>query len=270
MPYYGDPGARIHYDLHGDPASPPLMLVHGFTASRAAFLTNLDGLAGHFYLVVPELLGHGRSDAPAEAALYRPEAAIDRLLGLGAHLGLGRFWLCGHSLGGALGLRLVLDHPQALYGFVMINSMAAAGRPPWRENSQRGMSEMAERLQAGGPATIKQTRLYPAHSRRLPPEARAALADDFNLLTADGLAGTALGLVPEVNAFERLGDVSVPMLIACGELDRPFVEALPAFRAALPAAVECVMLAGAGHAANLEAAGAFNEALLAFTRRHTV
>lgn len=268
MPRFGPAGQQIAYQVHPGPmGAPPIVLQHGFTASAASFLANIEDLTAHFTVVTVELLGHGESDAPAGIEPYRPGPACARLAGLFDHLGYDRVLLCGHSLGAALAIRFALDVPGRLAGLVVMNSSSAAGTPAWRERARAGMREMARRVREHGVDIIRGTPLYPAASRRLPSEARAAIERDFARLRPEGVAGTAEGLTIEVNAFERLGELAVPILVVIGDRDRPFVEAVPAFLAALPPElVSTVTLHGAGHAANLEQPGAFRDAVVGFAR----
>jgi 2-succinyl-6-hydroxy-2,4-cyclohexadiene-1-carboxylate synthase len=265
MPLFGKPGERIGYQVYEGPqGAHPLVLVHGFTASSASFLANVPGLCERYHVIAVELLGHGDSDAPEDTAAYAAEPAVERVLALLSFLGHERFLLCGHSLGGALALRIALDAPNRIAALVVINSMSAAGTPEWRERALGNMAAMAARIRADGVAHMKQTRLYPAHSKRLPPEAKEALVRDFDRLRPAGIAGTAEGLVAGVNSYERLPDLQVPFLLVVGDRDTDFVGAVPHFLAQLPPWVDSVTLPGAGHAANLEQPEAFNEAVSAF------
>jgi pimeloyl-ACP methyl ester carboxylesterase len=268
MPQFGDPGQRIGYEVfpHAGNA-PPLFLLHGFTASAASFMTNLPELSKHFTVVTVDLLGHGKSDAPEVLEPYTPGPAVERLVALMDHLGYVQVLVCGHSLGGAVGLRLALDHPSRVAGLVIINSNSAAGTPKWREEVQPRMVEMAERARAEGTDFLRESRLYPAKSQRIPPEPRAALVEHFDQLTAAGFAGTAEGLAAQVNAFERLPELSVPTLVVVGTRDAEFVKNAPRLIAELPGdIVRTVTIEGAGHAANLERADVFDAALLEFAR----
>lgn len=268
MSRFGPAGQQIAYQVHaGPPGAPPIVLQHGFTASRASFLSNIGDLTRYFTVITVELLGHGDSDAPASIEPYRPGPACTRLAGLFDSLGYTRVLLCGHSLGAALALRFALDCPERLAGLIVMNSSSAAGTPAWRERAKPGMHELARRVREHGVDVIRGTSLYPAASRRLPPDAKAAIAGDFAQLRPEGVAGTAEGLTIAVNAFERLGELRVPVLVIIGDRDRPFVEAAPAFLAALPQErLTTVTLAGAGHAANLEQPGPFRDAVVAFAR----
>ena len=218
-------------------------------------------------MITVDLLGHGESEAPDEVRPYEPENAVARIVALMDHLGIEDALICGHSLGGALALRIALDQPRRVAGLVIINSNSAAGTAQWRQDVQPSLTEMATRLRAEGTAFMKETRLYPGRSARLPDAARKQLAADFERLTAAGIAGTAEGLVAKVNAAERLGRLRVPTLVVIGDRDGDFVRNAPALIGAMPAdKVRAITLTDAGHAANLEKPAEFNAALVAFAR----
>lgn len=58
-------GTRLAYRRLGDPTAPPLLLLHGWAQAGSSWGSEvLDGLADHAHVLVPDLRGHGRSDAP--------------------------------------------------------------------------------------------------------------------------------------------------------------------------------------------------------------
>ena len=241
------------------------MLVHGFTASAASFDANIQGLRKRFTVVTAELLGHGDSDAPADPDAYGPRKAVVRLLRLFSELGYGRVLLCGHSLGAALALRLALEAPESLSGLILINSNSAAGTPEWREQVRPRMDELAARVRAEGTGFLRDTRLYPAQSKRLDERSRALLVQSFDRLTPEGVAGTAEALTVDVNAFEHVPELRVPTLVVLGDRDADFVRTAPGLLAQMPAGIaRLVQLHGAGHAANIEQPEAFEAAVIGF------
>lgn len=266
MPLVGPPGQQIGYTIYTHPkGAPPLFLLHGFTASSASFLTNLPALRERFTVVTVDLLGHGESEAPEDPEPYATGPAVERILDLMDELDFEQVLLCGHSLGGALALRVALDYPDRVAGLVIINSNSAAGSREWREQVQPQLAAMGARVRAEGTAFLRDTRLYPAKSQRLPADARAQLTRDFDRLTPAGVAGTAESLVAGVNAAERLGELKTPTLVVVGDKDPDFVHNAPRLVAAIRNAnVKLITLAGAGHAANLEQPEAFHKALFDF------
>ncbi len=268
MPRFGLPGQQINYDYFPNkrPDAPVLVLQHGFTASSVTWNANIASLRKHFSVLLPDLLGHGGSDAPPETVLYRPERAVERLVGLLDQLAIERAVFCGHSLGGALGLRFALDHPDRLHGLVIINSSSAAGTAEWRNEVRPGMVNLAERVNAEGTAFLKKTRLYPGQGKHLDRKSRTALMKAFDSLQPAGLANTARSLVVDVNCAERVSELRVPLLVVIGTRDAEFAAHAPAFIAKFPARlVQVATLDDAGHAANIEKPKEFETALLAFT-----
>ena len=65
--------------------------------------------------------------------------------------------------------------------------------------------------------------------------------------------------------IESLATIGVPTLVVVGALDTNFLGAADYMAAKIPGARK-VVLEGAGHAANIDAADAFNEAALEFLR----
>jgi pimeloyl-ACP methyl ester carboxylesterase len=63
--------------------------------------------------------------------------------------------------------------------------------------------------------------------------------------------------------IDALPRIDVPTLVLVGEKDRPFLAASDMMAAKIPGARK-VVLAGAGHAANLDAPEAFDAAVRAF------
>ncbi len=120
-------GQRLHYVEGGVGA--PLILIHGLGASSRWWFSVLPELtAESFRVVVPDLPGFGRSPGPARSIAEAARAVID----LADRLGLGRFFLCGHSMGGAIALRIAADYGRRVRRMVLIASAGIPGVGPTR------------------------------------------------------------------------------------------------------------------------------------------
>ena len=72
-------GARLAYRDHGE--GPVILLVHGWGVSGELFSEQVSALSGRFRVVVPDLPGHGASDAlPANAKFSALSQALGELV----------------------------------------------------------------------------------------------------------------------------------------------------------------------------------------------
>ena len=113
-------GSRLRYLVAGE--GEPLVLVHGLGGAAANWLALAPLLLSGRRLIVPELPGHGGSSPLPAAPSLSPYA--DRLGLLLEHEGAAPAAVVGHSLGGAVALRLALRRPESVSALVLA---AAAG-----------------------------------------------------------------------------------------------------------------------------------------------
>jgi pimeloyl-ACP methyl ester carboxylesterase len=95
-------GARIAGLAYGDPAHPPLLLVHGIRDHALAFDPIARALATEFRVLAADLRGHGESGRAPSYSMAEFVADVDALV---AEFDLERPVVVGHSLGGQIALR---------------------------------------------------------------------------------------------------------------------------------------------------------------------
>ena len=116
-------GARLRYAVSGPRASStPLVLVHGLGGMAEIWRAMAPALAQRHRVLVPDLPGHGLSEALPEARHL--EAFADVVCALADAEELERAVWIGHSLGGTVSLRAAVRRPDAVRGVVLA---AAAG-----------------------------------------------------------------------------------------------------------------------------------------------
>ena len=111
-------GLRLHVLCWGNPDGTPLLLLHGLRAYAQTWESLAGVLGDDFCCYALDQRGRGLSDW-AESTSYRTESYVDDLEDLVAHLGLQRFALVGHSLGGANALEYARLHPGRLLALVV-------------------------------------------------------------------------------------------------------------------------------------------------------
>jgi pimeloyl-ACP methyl ester carboxylesterase len=134
MPFLILDRERIFYRQLGhakaDRSEPALMLIHGAGGSSLHYVEFLRKLARRRRVVALDLPGHGKS-TPLSVGAIEPRELIARYAELAAEVaervGLGRYLLCGHSMGGAVALRMALRYRDRLAGLLLI---ATAARLP--------------------------------------------------------------------------------------------------------------------------------------------
>jgi pimeloyl-ACP methyl ester carboxylesterase len=112
VPEFSHNGHRISYDDYGD-GDRPLILIHGLLMSRRMFDRLGPEMAKQGNRVIAiDLLGHGRSDRPADMSNYSMTFFARQVEALMDHLGIGEAVVGGTSLGANTTLELSYLSPE--------------------------------------------------------------------------------------------------------------------------------------------------------------
>ncbi|MEA2382391.1 MAG: hypothetical protein QOH72_2362 [Solirubrobacteraceae bacterium] len=96
------PGDRIELEIldAGDPAGPPVLLVHGFPDSSHLWRHQVEALSGAgFRAIAPDMRGFGASDKPADVEDYRLTRAVADLIAVLDALRIERATVVAHDWG---------------------------------------------------------------------------------------------------------------------------------------------------------------------------
>jgi pimeloyl-ACP methyl ester carboxylesterase len=115
-------GVTLNVALAGDPASPAVVLLHGFPESHRTWRELAPRLEEHFHLVMPDQRGFAASDRPQEVEAYETDKLVGDIFALADALGLERFALVGHDWGGAIAWNAALREPQRLTRLAIVNA----------------------------------------------------------------------------------------------------------------------------------------------------
>lgn len=117
-------GGKLHViDLlrPGTDARLPLVMVHGASGNAEDLrLAMADRLARHRRVILIDRPGHGWSDRPAGASDASPARQAALIREALDRVGVERFVLLGHSLGGAVATAFALAYPERLAGLVLL------------------------------------------------------------------------------------------------------------------------------------------------------
>lgn len=253
MPVIDRDGVRVHYEIHGptDGAQPALLLTHGYSATAEMWAPNLAALSADRKVITWDIRGHGRSDAPTDPASYSEELSVADMAALLDEAGPGteKAVIGGLSLGGYLSLAFHLAHPDRVVGLVLCDTGPGYRRDEPRAEWNAMAARWADDFDKRGLAALGAGAEVRASHHR----------------SAAGLALAARGILAQRDArvLESLSAIKVPTLIVVGAEDKPFLAAADMMAAKIPGATK-VVLADAGHAANIDQPDAFNAVVLEF------
>ncbi len=115
-------GVTLNVALAGDPASPPVILLHGFPESHRTWRAIAPRLQDDFFLIMPDQRGFAASDRPQEVEAYATDTLVDDIFALADALGLEHFALVGHDWGGAIAWPAALRGDPRLTRLAIINA----------------------------------------------------------------------------------------------------------------------------------------------------
>jgi len=205
-----------------------------------------DRLADRFRVIGWDLPGHGRSPASGPFLVAELAAAV---LALVDRLAPGStFRYAGVSVGGAVGLQLVLDAPQRVSAATLLCTGAVIGTPEdWRARAvvvrRNGVEAVRE---------SSQRRWFATGFVRRRPYVAAALADALASTDAQSYAHLCDALA-DFDVSDRLGEITVPVCAVAGSDD---IATPPAKAERIASGVvsgRSVVLDGVGHLAPAEA-----------------
>jgi pimeloyl-ACP methyl ester carboxylesterase len=134
-------GVTLNVALTGNPASPPVLLLHGFPESHRTWREVAPRLQDRFFLVMPDQRGFAGSDQPQEVEAYETDRLVDDIFALAGALALERFALVGHDWGGAIAWRAALRGDPRLTRLAIVNA-------PHPVSMQKSVIEDAEQRAA--------------------------------------------------------------------------------------------------------------------------
>jgi len=264
---------RIAYDDSGVGPGTPLVLLHGGVVDRRMWGPQLTAFSGR-RVVAPDARGHGgSSDA---AAPYRLADDVVTLLDA---LEIERAVLAGVSMGGGTAVDVALVHPSRVAALVV--SGTGTSEPefhdPWTLGVMADWSAAEQRGDAE--AWLDAFSRFTHGPHRTRPEVDAAVwdlvqslagsvLDDHVTVGPDGTPVPPIAPTPVADTWQRIGQITAPVLTLPGALDSDDHHSLARRLAAGVPNGHYQEIRGAAHYPNLENPQAFNQEVAEFLRLH--
>ena len=251
---------RFAYEAAGDPGAIPLIFLHGIGGAARAWRGQLATFADRFRAIAWDMPGYGGSAPLASVSIAALAEALQQFI---AQLGVSRPVLVGHSIGGMIVQKWLVQSPKLARAVVLAQTSPAFGKADgdWQKSfiaARLGPLDRGETMKSLAPSLVKE------------------LVGDDPDPNGMEVARDCMGSVPEASyrammlaliGFDQrstLGNISVPTLLLSGSKDNNAPAPMMAKTATYIPGAEYVELPGVGHLANLERPKAFDEALAGF------
>jgi len=260
MPFMKINGAELHYEVTGQGAE-TIVFSHGLLMSGEMFRPQVDALKERFRCVVYDHRGQGRSEVTESG--YDMDSVAADAAELIHRLDCSPCHFVGLSMGGFVGLRLAIRHPELLRSLSLLDTSADA-EP--NKRSYRALAFIGRwlgfRIVANPVAKI----IF-GHSFMNDDAREAERLEWRKQLIANDRVGTtraAGGVIEREAVLDGLPKIALPVLVLVGEEDtatppekaRRIADRIPGARLEI--------IPGAGHTSTIENPGAVSEALIRF------
>jgi len=191
---------------------PPVLMGHSLTFDSRMFDGQVDALQERFTLIQVDLPGHGDSGTPKE--YFTLEEVADDLAALMDVLQVSKAAWVGHSLGGMVGMRLALRHPDRISAIALLNTSAEA-----ESQQMRDLYHHVNEASRGKPSDAKTVKfvLQLMFSPTFISEQSEHVApyEDmlFNPKDAEGVYRTAHAVIWRSSVLEDMATLRPPALV---------------------------------------------------------
>lgn len=270
MPHLSVDGTQVHYRESGE--GPPVIFTHGGGSSGAQWRKVCELLAPRFRTITVDHFGHGGTGpwpGAIEARRHEDDARLVRAVmdhaGEPAHL-------VGHSFGGGVVLRLVLEDATQVRSMALLEPMAVPLLAEAGENAMHGefmvfLREFLRRVDAGQVDSAWEEFMEifngPGSWKRMPHEAKEKI-----LATTPSVCSGTYAIINHATTLAECAGLALPALLLHGELTHPpFIRLTGILAEHIPAA-RLEVIPGAGHMSPLTHPAALAELLAAHLEAH--
>lgn len=262
MPEVHVNGARIRYEVRGD-GPETILFAHGLLFSGEMFAPQVASLRPEYRCVTFDFRGQGRSETTRSG--YDMDTLTVDAAGLIEALDLDPCHFCGLSMGGFVGMRLAIRHPDLIRSLMLLET-SADPEPAGNVPRYRVMQWVARWF---GPGLVLD-RLAPIMfgAKLLGDPDRAGELSTYKKMLAEGdrvgMARAAGGVIRRAGVHAELGRIRCPTLILVGDQDVATPpKVAERIRDGIPGS-RLVLIPGAGHSSTLEEPEAVTAAIRGF------
>ena len=266
MPKIRINGAELYYEEHGPEDAPAILFAHGLLFSGRMFDAQVDALQDRYRCVTFDFRGQGRSATTDDG--YTIGVLTDDAVAIIDALALAPCHFAGLSMGGFVGLRLAIRHPELLRSLILLETSADPAPPenvPRYRRLNTATRWLGLRAVSGRVMPIVFGRKFLEDPKRA--DLRRQWRQCLNANDRVGINRAVKGVIQRMGVYNELGKIDLPTLIIVGDQDVATVPEKSERMHAAIAGSELVTIPGAGHTSTVEEPEAVNAAIEAFLAR---
>jgi 3-oxoadipate enol-lactonase len=247
-------GSTFNCRVDGE-RGPWVLLSHGLATDLSMWDALADTLQDRYRVLRYDARGHGGSAAPDGD--YTLDQLVADAAGILDALAVPQAHFAGLSMGGMVGLGLLLDHRPRIKSAVIADS-----RHTTTPDFTKAWLDRAEAVRKGGIAAVVAStveRWSSAGLGRRDPAAVARMERMIRNTSAAGYRGCAAALA-RLNYGHRLGEIDTPTLVLCGTEDHGAPADNTRQMHAMIKGSRFLEIEQAGHISNIEKPAIFNAA----------
>lgn len=219
----------IHYNLEVTGQGFPFLLLHGFTGDGSTWSPFLEEWGRQSRLLIPDIIGHGKTDSPKEQNFYQIETMAYSLKSILDQIGVNQIDLLGYSMGGRLALTFALLFPNRVRKLILEST--SPGLKTFGEQELRRMNDakLAQFIIDKGIESFvefwEEIPLF--HTmKRLPASVQNQVREQRLKNSPQGLSNSLLGMGTgsQPSWWNQLSQVTSDVLLLTGREDLKFCQ----------------------------------------------
>jgi pimeloyl-ACP methyl ester carboxylesterase len=258
-------GAELFYETHGG-GPETIVFAHGLLWSSRMFDHQVKALKERFRCMTFDFRGQGKSGV-TEAG-YDMDTLTEDAASLIEALQCAPCHFLGLSMGGFVGLRLAIRHPDLLRSLILVETTADP-EPEENKGRYRLLNFIARWLGLGLVADRVMPIMFGENFMNDPERAQERREWRSRLIANDrrGITRAVKGVVERDGIYDQVDQIAIPTLIIVGDQDTATVPEKSRRMHARIRGSKLVVIPGAGHTSTVEEPEAVNNALADFLRR---
>lgn len=199
-----------------------IILLHGYLETMYIFSELIDALKDKYRIITLDMPGHGLSDsAPAGRdglSVNSVEFDVPVIAGIMEKCGVGKAFICGHSMGGYVTLECIKERPDLFEKAILFNSHPYPDLPEKAADRKREMDVIrSEKLPLLAAASIP--KMYGEENLKRCDEKVRETVELCETHNPEGIIASIRGLMTRPDLREVMEQPPVPLMLIHGDHD---------------------------------------------------